>query len=64
MILYNSFNCYFIIFVVVVGIRIIIDIYFDHEECIKPIDVIGNRIETEIPKSHILDHLQAQTVVN
>lgn len=41
------------------GIRIIIDIYFDNPECaLRPIDVVGNRIETDIPKSRILDHFQ------
>lgn len=48
------------------GIRIIIDILFDQEQqqcCMtSAADIVGSRIETDIPQSHILDEFQQQTL--
>lgn len=44
------------------GVRIIIDIYFDQEQCVNATDVIGSRVETDIPHSRILSEFQQQTL--
>lgn len=49
----------------IVGVRIIIDIYFDQEQCatFTASDVIGSRVETDIPHSRILNEFQRQTLI-
>ncbi|XP_075164555.1 uncharacterized protein LOC142237090 [Haematobia irritans] len=42
------------------GVRIIIDIFFDPEQCVNTNDVVGGRVETDIPHSRILDEFQQQ----
>ncbi|KAL9873381.1 uncharacterized protein LOC119641441 [Glossina fuscipes] len=44
------------------GVRIIIDIYFDQEQCVNATDVIGSRVETDIPHSRILSEFQQQSL--
>uniref|UniRef100_W8B0K9 Uncharacterized protein n=1 Tax=Ceratitis capitata TaxID=7213 RepID=W8B0K9_CERCA len=44
------------------GVRIIIDIFFDQEhQPLSPTDVVGSRVETDIPQSRILSEFQQQT---
>uniref|UniRef100_A0A1I8PTR7 Uncharacterized protein n=1 Tax=Stomoxys calcitrans TaxID=35570 RepID=A0A1I8PTR7_STOCA len=46
------------------GVRIIIDIFFDPEQmCVNTGDVLGSRVETDIPHSRILDEFQQQVNV-
>lgn len=42
------------------GVRIIIDIFFNPEQCVNASDVLGSRVETDIPQSRILDEFQQQ----
>ncbi|XP_073819335.1 uncharacterized protein isoform X2 [Musca autumnalis] len=43
------------------GVRIIIDIFFDPEQqCVNTSDILGSRVETDIPQSRILDEFQQQ----
>ncbi|XP_011291932.2 uncharacterized protein LOC105261731 [Musca domestica] len=43
------------------GVRIIIDIFFDPEQqCVNASDILGSRVETDIPQSRILDEFQQQ----
>lgn len=46
----------------IVGVRIIIDIFFDQERGASAIDIVGSRVETDIPQSRILDEFQQQTI--
>lgn len=43
------------------GVRIIIDIFFDQEhQPVSATDVVGSRVETDIPQSRILNEFQQQ----
>ncbi|KAI8129865.1 hypothetical protein FF38_04343 [Lucilia cuprina] len=45
------------------GVRIIIDIFFDQERCSNNVnDIVGSRVETDIPQSRILSEFQRQTL--
>ncbi|XP_065354433.1 uncharacterized protein LOC135948910 [Calliphora vicina] len=44
------------------GVRIIIDIFFDQERCANATDIVGSRVETDIPQSRILTEFQQQTM--
>lgn len=44
------------------GVRIIIDIFFDQERFANAADIVGSRVETDIPQSHILAEFQQQTM--
>ncbi|XP_037806448.1 uncharacterized protein LOC119600349 [Lucilia sericata] len=45
------------------GVRIIIDIFFDQERCSNNVnDIVGSRVETDIPQSRILSEFQQQTL--
>ncbi|KAM7360664.1 uncharacterized protein ACRADG_006781 [Cochliomyia hominivorax] len=44
------------------GVRIIIDIFFDQERCANTNDIVGSRVETDIPQSRILNEFQQQTL--
>ncbi|XP_070073531.1 uncharacterized protein [Drosophila takahashii] len=43
------------------GVRIIIDIFFDKKE--SEIDIVGSRVETDIPESRILTDFQQHSLV-
>lgn len=42
------------------GVRIIIDIFFDKQE--SELDIIGSRVETDIPESRILADFQKHSL--
>lgn len=45
--------------------RIIIDIFFDQEQCSASNsvnEIVGSRVETDIPQSHILSEFQQQVM--
>lgn len=42
------------------GVRIIIDIFFDKNE--SDIDIVGSRVETDIPESRILADFQQHSL--
>lgn len=45
--------------------RIIIDIFFDQEHCTgSSNDIVGSRVETDIPQSRILSEFQQQTMTS
>lgn len=50
------------------GVRIIIDIFFDQEQCNSANsnvnEIVGSRVETDIPQSRILSEFQQQVMAN